>query len=150
MQSRCHARTRVWFMPWDPPWFAWLHDSELASLVFMHLCLSLIMTNSVNHALNRRTLVYTLGGGGGAPAHLRFFLIIFTPSITFFAILPPKWGVTCAWLSCGGKQSTLSCNPCLVPPYPHAGVCRCLCVSCSLARVFFCVTALLCYCVTLG
>ncbi len=40
-------------------------------------------------------------GGGGAPARLRSFYIIITPRITFFAILPPSWGVACTWLLWG-------------------------------------------------
>ena len=87
---------------------------------------------------------YTLGGGGGAPAHLRFFLIIFTPSITFFAILSPKWGVTCVWLSCGGKPPTTM----LVSPHTPMQECVGVCVSVVVWLGYS--SALLCYCVTLG
>jgi len=45
------------------------------------------------------------GGGGGAPARLRSFYIIITPRITFFAILPPSWGVACAWLLWGASPT---------------------------------------------
>ena len=110
-------------MPCDPPPFARLHDSELASLVFKHGVSSQVLTNNEIDAINRRTLVYTLGGGGGAPAHLRFFLIIFTPSITFFAILSPKWGVTCVWLSCGGKPPTTMLVSPPTPMQERVGVC---------------------------
>jgi hypothetical protein len=56
------------------------------------------------NVINRRTHARTWGGGG-APARLRSFYIIITPHITFFAILPPSWGVACAWLLWGASPT---------------------------------------------
>ena len=64
------------------------------------------------NVINRRTHARTWGGGG-APARLRSFYIIITPRITFFAILPPSWGVACAWLLWGASPTQH------IPQAPH-------------------------------
>ncbi len=69
--------------------------SQARKSVFMHLWLSLVMTDSANHALNRRVFAYTLGthpGGRGCACAPAFFLYYVYPLHNFFHNVAPKVG----------------------------------------------------------
>lgn len=95
--------------------------SQARTLVFKGLWLSLVMTNSANHALKRRVFAYTLGthpGGRGCACAPAFFLYYVYPLHNFFHNVAPKVGRCLRMVMMWGHTSTLSYNVCLIPPYP--------------------------------
>ena len=72
----------------------------------MRVWLSLVMTNSANHALNRRAFVYTLGthpGGRGCACAPAFFLYYVYPLHNFFHNVAPKVGRCLCMVTTGGQ-----------------------------------------------
>lgn len=51
------------------------------------------------------------------PDRLRSFYIIFTPPVTFFALMSPFWGACVRMVTLGWYAIT---HACLTLPYPHA------------------------------
>ena len=95
--------------------------SQARMSVFKHLCLSLVMTDSANHALNRRVFAYTLGthpGGRGCACAPAFFLYYLHPLHNFFCNNAPRVGRCLRMVMMWGHTSTLPYNVYLIPPYP--------------------------------
>ena len=69
--------------------------SQARMSVFKHVCLSLVIASSANHALNRRAFAYTLGtqpGGRGCACAPAFFLYYLHPLHNFFCNIAPRVG----------------------------------------------------------
>ena len=80
--------------------------SQARTLVFKGVWLSLVMTNSANHALNRRVFAYTLGthpGGRGCACAPAFFLYYVYPLHNFFHNVAPKVGRCLRMVTTGGQ-----------------------------------------------
>jgi hypothetical protein len=77
--------------------------------------LSLIYTNHMHYTCIVSVFVLSRGGGG-LPDRLRYFYIIFTPPVTFFALMSPEWGACVRMVTLGWYAIT---PPCLTLPYPH-------------------------------
>ena len=95
--------------------------SQARTLVFMRVWLSLVMTNSANHALNRRAFVYTLGthpGGRGCACAPAFFLYYVYPLHNFFHNVAPKVGRCLCMVTTGGQATHAPMQSMVDTPIP--------------------------------